>query len=234
MNVLKCIFDCQRITALSSLARLEKLNLRSQQQPQEIIHWGLLILMKSLNYLRTLALAALFSLALSCSSDEGTRSNDKNSAVPEATLPKDAGKGGEYSRRLCRDGFHFEIFSEFELNVFRGQKTCNSGFGGCFSVSITLTFDCIKDRAVQTPNLAAQFYPERNSADFYITQLDDETLKIYLPATVARSTVNEPSDFDYFDTGAAVWDGITLVPGRYPNVREGDFFTYTVPFTENE
>lgn len=190
--------------------------------------------MKKLNYLKTIAFAVLFSLALSCSSDEGAHTNGQNSAVPEASLPEDAKKGGEQARRLCRDGFHFEIFSEFELNVFRGMKTCNSGFGGCFSVSITLTFDCIKDRVAQTPNLSAQFYPERNSADFYITQIDDRHLKIYLPAAVVRSTVNQPSDFDYFDTGAAVWDGITLVPGRYPNVREGDFFTYTVPFTENE
>lgn len=224
--------------ALDYLAKAgQKLNLRSQQQPQEIIHWGFLMLMKNFINLRMFAFAAIFGMAFSCSSDDGSvRVQEEMSRAkqvsneqiePESETVKD--NDGQTSR-LCRDGYHFEVFAEFKLNLFKGMRTCTSGFGGCFGTSIKLTFDCVRNTAV-TANQNAQFYPATNSADFYFRQIDSENLKIYLPATVVRSTDNVPSDFDYFDTGAAQLDGITLVPGRYPNVREGNFFTYTVKFT---
>jgi len=189
--------------------------------------------MKKLNYLKRFAIVAALSLGLSCSSDEGAPQNDQNAATvenaqSEATPPgKDK---DELTSRLCREGFHFEVFSEFELNLFKGMRTCTSGFGACFGTSIKITFDCVRNAPLAAPQ-NAQFYPSTNSADVYIRQLDGGNLKIYLPAAVTRSASNVPSDFEYFDTDSVVWDGVKLVRGRYPRVVEGNFFTYTVKFT---
>lgn len=186
--------------------------------------------MKKLSYLRMLSVAAMFSMAIACSSDDSSVKKQENAIEESQEESGNVKDDPALTSRLCREGFHFEVFAEFKLNLFKGMRTCSSGFGGCFGTSIKLTFDCVRNTA-PAANQNAQFYPTTNSADFYFRQIDSENLKIYLPAGVVRSTDNVPSDFDYFDTGAAQLDGITLVPGRYPNVREGNFFTYTVKFT---
>lgn len=137
----------------------------------------------------------------------------------------------------CPQGYHFEVFEKFKLNLFKGAKTCTSGFGFCFGVTVTLTFDCVKNVANTTggPSEAtlskAKYYPATDSADVIISQIDSSNLIFYFPDGVKNSPSHSSSDFDYFDTDSIVIDGIKLQKGVYPKVVKGKFYTYTVPFT---
>lgn len=138
----------------------------------------------------------------------------------------------------CPSGYHFEVVRDFELNLFAKNSTCQGGFGFCFGTTITLTFDCVKNVPDTTGGPSDStlekigYYPNHDSADVIISQIDESNIVIYISNEVKSSPSHKPSDFDYFDTGSIVLGNkIELQEGIYPKVELGNFYTYTIPFT---
>lgn len=159
-------------------------------------------------------------LLLSCNS-ENIESNEQNAIDSE-----------NYSRfALCPQGYHMEWeLIETPVRLFK-KSGCKSGFGFCFQVGMIWSFDCVRNTSISQRVTYNALKNQVNTVA--VENPENKTIKFYFHRDIVNSPDNLPTDFNTFDVEdkVSISEGYKLVGGEYPRVVEGDYYTYTVPYT---
>lgn len=137
---------------------------------------------------------------------------------------------------LCGSGYHLEWeLVDTPIRLFK-KSGCSSGFGLCFEAGAVWSFDCVRDPVPELVDVAPRvsFTLTNNLINSVaIGNENTKMIKFYFSKHIVGSTDNIPVHFNVFDVDNDVYisDHYKLVSGIYNKVVEGDFFTYTVPFT---
>jgi hypothetical protein len=136
----------------------------------------------------------------------------------------------------CPPGYRLEVVSVEQLHLFK-KGGCSSGFGLCFAVSVTLTFDCVKaplpDIGLSANGASQLDYDINNDKVTYAFSLDESTsiATISFHKDITQSPNHSALDFDYLEIeNNHQVENFTLIPGTYTVKKVGDYFIYDVPF----
>lgn len=180
------------------------------------------------NIPRILVMACVLIMFSCTSNEEVTLENDVKS---KTTIEQSA----NMSRRWCPDGFVGQWTFDYSYELFKKTdpvtKFCKDGFGFCFNVGVSWTFNCV--RAPQLTMTRVSFNPVTGIASVDGIVNNDNTISFYFHKDIANGGGYGPNYYSVLDIGVGSYlDASTmLTAGIYPRSIIGNYYVYRVPFT---
>ncbi|TXE15841.1 hypothetical protein ES692_15210 [Psychroserpens burtonensis] len=137
---------------------------------------------------------------------------------------------------LCGPGYHLEWeLVDTPIRIFK-KSGCESGFGLCFSVGAVWAFDCVRNSLDDVPVISrVTFDPTTEKIDAVaVGDRNIDRLTFYYHKDIMDSSDHDATDFLIMDIedGVYISSNYKLVAGTYNRVINGDYYTYTVPYVD--